>query len=125
MTRHSPISTAPDGQIDGTELLVRILAEFDRATELSREMQAALHEVPLDRADAGTRRALQGADRLTQSLECLRAALEGVATAQNAEGMVDRAAASGGVYLQELRDKLFLDDPVGEPGTSPGVVDLF
>lgn len=104
----------------------RLVREMELAVDLSESLQNAIHELHLAQLDKHSRAALQCADKLTQCLQCLTAALTHQDNGSSAESEVDIAAVIGAIFLEDIRRRLSggPDDP-SQPVMQGGQVDIF
>ena len=107
--------------------LSRLAHEIEVLVGTSLRLQEAIHALPLAQSGPETRRILQSADTMTQSLQCLRAALDGLARAPQTQVNVDLQAALDGVFLEDVRHRLTTGSTActGTGRVAPGEVDFF
>ena len=106
--------------------LSRLSAEIATLGDMARTLQDGLHNLPLEQSDQQTRTILQSADRLTQSLDCLSAAIEGLSDLPISTQDYDMTSVLSGVFLEDLRERLTKGPGALLDGrNAPGEVDLF
>ena len=92
--------------VDRAVFMARLSDELALLWGMARGLQGALHNLPLEESDHQTRKALQSADKLTQSLECLSTAFDSVSSLPNAACDLDLTTILRGIFLEDLRDRL-------------------
>jgi len=120
-------SNPPEAQlVDRAVFLSRLSAEIAALGGMAKALQEGLHTLPLSQTDQQTRTVLQSADRLTQSLDCLSAAIEGLSDLPVATRDCDMTSVLSGVFLEDLRERLTKGSDAGLGDRKPpGEVDLF
>ena len=93
-------------KVDRAFFLTRLSEELGALGAMASDLQEAIHNLPLAGSDRPTRQVLQSADRLTQSLDCLSAALSGLSDLPVATREYDLAHVLDGVFLEDMRDRL-------------------
>lgn len=111
--------------VDRAIFLDRLAEEVSNLKTMSDDLQGALHNLPLAASDQGTRTVLQSADKLTQSLTCLHAALHGLSDLPLATRSYDLTHVLRDVFLEDMRERLVNGEMSDEGRTPPGEVDLF
>ncbi|WP_425050231.1 hypothetical protein [Psychromarinibacter sp. S121] len=118
--------TAPPVMVPQTIFLTRLAEELSALGTLSSGLQEAIHNLPLEHSSAETRRVLQSADMLTQSLVCLGAALDGLSELPIAHREYDLNVVLRNVFLEDLRSRLTHGrDSENDPSTHAGEVEIF
>ncbi|MDF0594535.1 hypothetical protein [Psychromarinibacter halotolerans] len=118
--------TDPPHMVAQTIFLSRLSDELSSLGELSAGLQEAIHNLPLEHSTTDTRRVLQSADMLTQSLVCLGTALEGLSELPIAHREYDLNVVLRDVFLEDLRSRLAHGrDPENDPATHAGEVEIF
>ena len=112
--------------VDRAIFLSRLSEELATLESMADDLQGALHMLPLANSSPETRKVLQSADKLTQSLNCLSAAIGGLSRTKVASRDYDMTAVLDGVHLADLRDRLVHgQEKNGHGKIMPGKVDLF
>lgn len=113
--------------VDRAVFFLRLSDELSILGVMAGDLQGALHNLPLEESDHATRKVLQSADKLTQSLDCLSAALGGVSNLPLTTREYDMAQVLKGVYLEDLRDRLTHGTTWDseQDRRAPGELDLF
>ncbi|MDF0600073.1 hypothetical protein P1J78_04950 [Psychromarinibacter sp. C21-152] len=113
--------------IDQAVFLERLSAELAGLGRVASGLQEAIHDLPLSHSGRHTRRVLQSADVLTQSLVCLSAAVHGLSDLSVATREHDLSDVLDAVFLEDLRARLTEGrDHSHDPGRAhPGEIDLF
>ena len=124
----SPSSADTPAQMVGQHVCMsRLIDEMKLSVAMSQEVQAAIHGLHLTQADRNSRRALQAIDRLSQSLECLTAALIGMSESIDTPEELDIRHIVKRVYLEDVRNRL-MNPPEADAQADPpraSEVDLF
>ena len=104
----------------------RLIYEVQLLVAISLEMQTNIHSMDLVHTTTANRKVLQSADALSQRLECVKIALEGLAAPQLSENGVDLRTALGGIFLEDVRERLLtgVKEDVAKRAESAGRVDL-
>ncbi len=124
---HSP-SQIYEAQTIGVSLfLARIENELELLETVSLDLQGCIHDLDLAASSTEARKTLQSADSLTQSLQCVRTALAGLANARQAVPGVIPLELLDGVFLEDMRDRLVNGRRLAEPGgeNATGQVQFF
>ncbi len=102
----------------------RLVHELQLLADMSRDVQDAIHTLDLASSSTRTRMALQRADTLTQTLECVKTALAALSRPREASGELDLRSLLEGISLEDVRERL-LTGTSGRDRAAPGRVDLF
>lgn len=115
------------GMVPRAIFLSRLSEELADLGQTASRLQEAIHNLPLAHSNSGTRRVLQSTDRLTQSLACLSAALDGLSDLPLSTEDYDLSTILRGVFLESMRNRLALGRNAAEPPGSmqSGEVELF
>lgn len=107
------------------EFLRHVIHEVDLVVAMSQDLQEALNLSCPKRVPPETRRSLQDVDRLTQSLQCIRTALAGLAAP--APPGFDLEAVLDGIVLQEVAHRLRTGETATQTSRvqASGTLDLF
>lgn len=111
--------------VDGTVFLSRLSEEISTLEGISLDLQGALHNLPLAASDSGTRKVLQSADKLSQSLACLGAALQGLSDQPLSKEDYDLSFILEHVFLEDMRERLIKGSNGASERTPAGEIDLF
>lgn len=125
-TRHITEVKQPE-KVDRTLLLARLSAEVDALAKISSGLQDAIHNLPLNHSDGGTRKSLQSADKLSQSLTCLAAAISALSRQPPEALACDPTEVFESVFLEDIRRRLSYGADLMEPreGLHEGEVEIF
>jgi len=105
----------------------RLQRETGRILAMSVLLQSHIQALCLSDCDAKSRKPLQTADALTQSLQCIDSALAELADASINIGQADLSSAVSKVFLEDIRMRLVhgSDAPAPKPAEATGKVELF
>lgn len=110
-----------------TDWLSRLVDELDILVATSVELQNCIHDLASGARCSETRKVLQSSDRLTQGLQCIRAAMDGLAGEQSYPDTDRSAAILKDVFLQDMRMRLVddLERIAQSDRAEPGEVEYF
>jgi len=91
-------------------LFSRLVREMELLAAMSLNLQSGIHTLDLSQSTNQTRRVLQSADKLSQTLMCLKIALESLSCShQCREDLVENDILDG-IFLEDVRDRLLNGD---------------
>ena len=107
--------------------LSRLAHEMDLLVDMSLGLQSGIHTLDLSNCDPQTRKVLQSADALTQTLMCVRSVLEYLSNPRLNSGEAVFGAALGGVFLEDVHDRLLSGKRANQTSSADvrGHVDFF
>lgn len=110
--------------------LSRLAHEMELLVEKSLALQGGIHTLDLSTSDPQTRKVLQSADTITQTLVCLRVALEGLSLSnmKNVENTnTGFEVVQNDIFLHDVRDRLLNGAGAEDSDLKPrsGSVDIF
>lgn len=108
-------------------LLSRIVREMEILTAMSLNLQSGIHTLDLSESTNHTRRVLQSADKLSQTLMCLKIALESVSHSHQGKEKLNTHELLDRIFLEDVRDRLSngVDSRSDQTNTASGIVDFF
>lgn len=119
-----PRPPEPPQTVSLPQLMARLSTEVASLRAAAMHLQDGLHRLPLAATDSPTRRILQTADRLTQSLDCIGTVLAALARMESGVAC-DLPSLLGEVCLEDLRVRLATGADGRHGRRPPGDVELF
>lgn len=118
---------SPVGQANRSKFILRLAREVEILSGMSLDLQSGIHSLDMTQSTKNTRKVLQTADKLSQTLMCLKIALESLSCAH--EHNVEPAAFDilDGIFLEDVRERLLNGDGANSEigAKESGAVDLF